>query len=99
MTCTALLYAAETVDASKGTAAAYLREPLALLGVGGLTSIAVHTRPNQSLYRSTVQPRSMTNWCQRAPSVIAHTTSRHSCSDTASCPVAAASPAITPMPA
>jgi hypothetical protein len=44
MTCSALLYAAETVDASKGTGAAYLRDPFGLLGSGGLTSIAAHTR-------------------------------------------------------
>jgi hypothetical protein len=46
-----------------------------------------------------VQPRSLTNRCHSIPSVIDQTTSRHSASDTASCPVLAASAAITPMPA
>ena len=50
-----------------------------------------HIRPSQSANCSSVQPRSLTRRCQSMPSVIDQITSRHSCSVTASCPVAAAS--------
>jgi hypothetical protein len=54
------------------------------------TNVAIHIEPRNPANRSSVQPRSSTKRCHRAPSNVAASTSRHSSSLMASWPVAAA---------
>ena len=62
------------------------------------TSIATHIRPSQVAYRSSVHPRSTTRRCHNVPSVVDHSTSRHSSSETASCRVPRRRPHGPPSP-
>ena len=57
------------------------------------TNCEVQRRPSQEAKRSSGHPLSATSRCHNAPSIVAASTSRHSVSLTASCPVAAAASA------